>query len=197
MGPSRRRRTTTSHTEKTGCGVVNVGVKRDAEEAQLDGEDEEGSRPTALPPFQRIYLRALNSVAEMEAEQERREKRQRKWVRFHRANGSQIREKYQFFGPKELEWLMCAVINYHQEWKDITAKHREEFPDKTRTSHSLYSKWSRQWKKEENLRKRDPSLAPKRPGQDDIEPPSQRYISVEKEAMIAEATKLSRRQKKS
>ena len=128
-------------------------------------------------------------MEEMVEELARRKAREQVWVPYYRAYKSAIREPYQPFGEEETEWVMNAAIQHCRDWKKITEEHVKAFPHvvPARSSHSIYSKWGRQWQKEERLRKKDISLVPRRPGHDNMGPPEKRVVAKRKQDMITKA----------
>ena len=83
---------------------------------------------------------------------------------------------------------MSAAIRYGNDWGKITVGYQMVFPEaKPRTKHSIYSKWARQWEREEKLRQEDPSKTPNRPGHDKMVPPVKRKISEDKRRMMEKA----------
>lgn len=128
-------------------------------------------------------------MEEMVEELARRKAREQVWVSYYRAHKSVIREPYHPFDKEEIEWIMNAAIQHCRNWKKITGEHAKAFPHviPARTSHSIYSKWGRQWRKEEEVRAKDPSLVPWRPGHSNMKPPAKRVLAKGKQDMITKA----------
>jgi len=142
-------------------------------------------------------MRALKTVEEMVEQFEKREKRAEDWAKQYRKIGRAIRPEYDFWREEQLEWIMSAAIHYENDWGKITIGYQKVFPEaKPRTKHSIYSKWARQWEREEKLRHEDLSKTPNRPGHDRMAPPVKRKISEDKRRMMERALEIVRSKQK-
>lgn len=93
---------------------------------------------------------------------------------------------------------MSAAIQYENDWDKVREEYQVAFPEaKPRTKHAIYSKWARQWEREEKLRQEDPSKAPNRPGQDKVRAPVKRSTPEGKKRMIEKALEIMKSKQKS
>ncbi|KAF8449994.1 hypothetical protein BGX38DRAFT_522729 [Terfezia claveryi] len=145
----------------------------------------------SLYPFKRKQMRSFTTIEEMIEQFEIREKRVEDWAKQYKQNGRVIRPEYELWSKEQSEWIMSAAIQYKNDWEEITAGYQKVFPEsKPRSKNSIYSKWSRQWEREEKLRQEDPSKTPNWPGFDKMVPPVKRRISEDKMRMIEKAQEI-------
>ncbi|KAF8419283.1 hypothetical protein EV426DRAFT_707993 [Tirmania nivea] len=153
---------------------------------------------SSLSPFKVKQMRTLKTVEEMVEHFERREKRAEDWAKQYREIGRSIRPQYDFWKKEQLEWIMSAAIQYQNNWDKITLGYQKVFPEaEPRTKHSIYSKWARQWEREEKLRQNDPSKISNRPGHDKMAPPMKKKTPEDKRRMIEKALEIVRSKQKS
>lgn len=151
------------------------------------------NQANSLYPFKRRPMRSFKTIEEMVEQFEIREKRVEDWAKQYKKIGRAIRPEYEFWRKEQLEWIMSAAIQYKNDWEKITAGYQKVFPEaKPRSKHSIYSKWSRQWEREEELRQEDPFKAPNWPDYDKMMPPVKRKMPEDKRRMMEKAQEIVR-----
>lgn len=143
-------------------------------------------------------MRTFKTIEGMVEQFEIRAKRAEDWAKQYSQIGRSIRPEYDFWKKEQLEWIMSAAIQFENDWGKITEGYQKVFPEaKPRTKHSIYSKWARQWEREERLRQEDSSKTPTPPGHGKMAPPVKRKISEDKKRMIEKAIEIVRSKQKS